>query len=113
MTRIMYTHDDRFIVTAGMDGSVRVWTHVFKLVCCHELQRGVSVKLEGESVMPSSLLSLRPDAVHPCHAQLQALQLHPDGQVPPACMEVWCGDRSGHQPRLGVVHPLRLSLPLC
>lgn len=32
MTKVLYTPDDRFIITAAMDGSVRIWTHVFKQV---------------------------------------------------------------------------------
>jgi hypothetical protein len=38
----MYTPDDRYIVTGALDGSIRIWTHVFKEVsiqqttCCND-----------------------------------------------------------------------------
>ncbi len=32
MTALRYTPNEKFIVTAGLDGSIRVWTHIFKPV---------------------------------------------------------------------------------
>jgi WD40 repeat protein len=50
MTRIMYTPDERYIVTGAMDGSVRIWTHVFKemraIPAIHEHVRFNQVPLE-------------------------------------------------------------------
>ena len=32
MTALRYTPNEKFIVSAGLDGSLRVWTHLFKPV---------------------------------------------------------------------------------
>jgi WD40 repeat protein len=62
ITNIMYTPDERHIVTTGMDGSLRVWTHMFKQVwprgaCLLLVIQSVCLCEQGASSLFSSFSS--------------------------------------------------------